>query len=280
MQNTLHEIVTAYITGSMKLDFPEFSTLVEYLKVDISESNKVSISFVSDKPIILSEDSKLEHIRATYAYLLKEQVLSEAHNFEVVIGPELPEKENTKCKFQFSNLINELKNGFLIERFEMFERRFIGRFDFMMSLFKKNANQLIKKVLSYSECHGQTKVIKKNSIGRCSLVISKQYRHFCLSDWPSEKRLQKALQHIINDYSECFTGIFELHWEGECISSISMEGYLLEIGKNPMEILGKSLRLMAKEVMFMSRFRLEQSGAVHSHEIKQEMKLYKGMNLN
>lgn len=270
-----NDLLGKYAKYKTQPSYSEFSELFPAVEVD--DSNSVQLVPVNES-VELDEGAKLFLVNSLFTGSWKLKLSLELDHFSVIVHVD---SNNTLTT-------NVIAKSFHSEELTMNEQSIRQGFRTAMrnvycgicEEISRNAVYLRTGLQGYERRHGDTEVIKSRSHGRCQFVLTALYREFEPEDYTSEERLLRALEAIAENTGELFTLNYELLWNNETIYYTSMEGYIrLFTDDVAVKAFSDSILRMAKEVFFISRYKLIETDQLKSPQVKEAERLFGAMNL-
>lgn len=278
MENQLNFLITQYLTSRMNGMYSPVAQFIPDLTIKLFRERVEKIDFIPRETVKLNNNAKLALVSCIFRGELLNNLLDNLDCFEVTIGKHMLVHDSDEIsvepgigKFGYPQWLSDDLN-----RVTMAIQQKIS---FFKEQLERDAKYLAINLGALKKNHGQKEVLRSITHGRCTLVISKETRHFESEDYYNSDRLLAALDMVATASGDLYTVCYDVYWDGKLAHNTAMEGYMTKSGISPLKACTKSIYRMAKEAMFCARIKLQSKGDVKTAEEKQSDKLFACLNL-
>ncbi|PNV69321.1 hypothetical protein [Vibrio cholerae] len=267
--------IARFIEDRFKTNYTNLSELASFVKFEADDIGQVfAFDFVPVNKVKLSSIGKYSLISELFTGVNLWTLLDNIDDFDLIVGKNsvVPADDDIYCR----PVVTNTPISYLIPEVSRVLKAKIAK---VRNELEAAAKQLANNLYIHNSRHGETHILRTIKHGRCELQIRKVHLDYEIEDYASFDRELLSLQKIYQGDGELFTMCFELKWDGESVQHTALEGFIMDLGKKPLALYKRAVRMQIDNVMLCARSKLISSGKILSRDVKQDRAFFGSLNI-
>lgn len=267
--------IARFIEDRIKTNYSNLAELASFVSFETDDAGQLFVfDFVPKNKVKLSSHGKYSLISELFSGESLWTLLDNIDDFDLIVGKNSVVQANDEifCRpvvtnTPISSLIPEVS------------RVLKAKIATVRNELEAAAKQLANNLYIHNSNHGETHMLRTIKHGRCVLEIRKLHLQYEVEDYATFDRELLSLQKLYQGDGELFTICFELKWDGETVQHTALEGFIMDLGENPLALYKRAVRMQIDNVMFCARSKLISCGKVLSKDAKQDRAFFGSLNI-